>query len=173
MDLYMVDRRNIYSPGDHVTPKHYDDIRPLEMATLVEQLFPHGVAPQGEKYLLNVDAKMSTADIAIDWCLEFYRRSCYPDKPCRFTSLFACDSIAQAKQFKAQYGLPEHKIFCLPNINLTRCHRGDMAMLHIDTTALEFTYLIDNYWQGQPGDDVPFWEYVVPLPVTIGEEITD
>ncbi|ECZ6745507.1 hypothetical protein F8X31_01390 [Salmonella enterica] len=57
MELFMVDRRGIYSTGDIVTPKKFADISPVEMSSLVDKLFPCGLAPQGERYFINNAAK--------------------------------------------------------------------------------------------------------------------
>lgn len=66
MKLFMVDRRGIYSTGDIVTPKQFSDITPVEMSSLVDKLFPRGLAPQGEGYLINNAAKIYNKNELID-----------------------------------------------------------------------------------------------------------
>lgn len=166
----MVDRRGIYSPGDIIMPTRYDDISPEEISSLVNRLFPDGVAPQGERYLINNKAKIYSKDEYIDWGLEFYRRSVFPEKPYRYTSLFAWDSIEKARCFRLTNGQPFHKIFA---IETTNYHRGDMSLLNNDCTVLEFIHRLDLYWSGKTVNPEPVWEYVCAMPVTIGEHIPD
>ncbi|EBM1235641.1 hypothetical protein JZC82_003913 [Salmonella enterica subsp. enterica serovar 4,[5],12:i:-] len=170
MELFMVDRRGIYSTGDIVTPKKFADISPVEMSSLVDKLFPCGLAPQGEGYFINNAAKIYIKSEFIDWGLEFYRRGVFPQKPSRYTSLFAWDTPEKAKHFRLTNGKPSDKIF---TIQTNSYHRGDMSLLRNDTSVLEFTYRMELYWSGKTFNLEPVWEYLCPLPVTIGKEIPD
>ncbi|EFC7755408.1 hypothetical protein CS018_004119 [Escherichia coli] len=168
MKLFMVDRRGIYSTGDIVTPKQFSDITPVEMSSLVDKLFPRGLAPQGEGYLINNAAKIYNKNELIDWGLEFYRRGVCPQKPSRYTSLFAWGNLEEAKHFRLTDGKPSDKIF---TIQTDSYHRGDMSLLRNDTSVLEFTYRMELYWSGKTFNPDPVWEYICPLPVTIGEQV--
>lgn len=168
MELFMVDRRGIYSTGDTIIPKKFADISPPEMSSLVDKLFPCGLAPQGERYFINNEAKIYEISEFIDWSLEFYRRGVCPEKPSRYTSLFAWDSLEKAKKFRLTDGKPSNKIFI---IHTDSYHRGDMSLLGNDQTVLEFTYAMDLYWSGKTVNPSPLWEYICPLPVSIGSEI--
>lgn len=170
MELFMVDRRGIYSTGDVVMPKRFTDISPAEMSSLVDNLFPCGLAPHGESYLINNSATIRNKSEFIDWGLEFYRRGVYPEKPSRYTSLFAWDSVEKARYFRLTYGKPSDKIFTIQTNNY---HRGDMSLLKNDLSVLAFTYIMELYWSGDTVNLEPVWEFICPLPITIGSEISD
>ncbi|WGM00905.1 hypothetical protein [Arsenophonus nasoniae] len=170
MKLFMVDRRRIYSTGDVVGLKRFNDIRPAEMSLLVDHLFPRGVSPQGESYFINNNAKIYDISPFIDWGLEFYRRCVYPEKPSRYTSLFAWDSVEKARHFRLTEGKPSDKIF---TIQTDIYHHGDMSLLNNNQTVLAFTNIMDLYWSGKTFNSEPIWEYICPLPITISAEIPD
>ncbi|MFG3826311.1 hypothetical protein ACGI6H_34835, partial [Escherichia coli] len=65
-------------------------------------------------------------------------------------------------------GKPSDKIFI---IQTDSYHRGDMSLLRNDTSVLEFTYRMELYWAGKTFNPDPVWEYICPLPVTIGEQV--
>ncbi|OON39642.1 hypothetical protein BTJ39_13435 [Izhakiella australiensis] len=117
MELFMVDRRGVYSTGDVVMPKRFTDISPAEMSSLVDKLFPCGLAPQGESYFINNGARIHKKSEFIDWGLEFYRRGVCPEKPSQYTSLFAWDSVEKARKFRLTDGKPSDKIFAIHTDN--------------------------------------------------------
>lgn len=170
MELFMVDRRGVYSTGDVVMPKRFTDISPAEMSSLADKLFPCGLAPQGEGYFINNVAMIYGINEFIDWGLEFYRRGVCPEKPSRYTSLFAWDSVEKARKFRLTDGKPSDKIFTIQTDNY---HRGDMSLLRNDQSVLAFTYRMELYWSGDTFNSEPVWEFICPLPVAIGAEITD
>lgn len=168
MKLFMVDRRGIYSTGDVIMLKQFADIRPVEMSSLVDKLFPSGLAPQGERYFINNSAMIYERSEFLDWGLEFYRRGVFPEKPSRYTSLFAWDTPEKAKHFRLTDCKPSDKIF---TIQTDSYHRGDMSLLRNDQSVLGFTYRMELYWSGNTFNPEPVWEYICPLPVTIGEQV--
>lgn len=170
MELFMVDRRGIYSTGDIIMPKQFADISPVEMSSLADKLFPCGLAPQGERYFIDNRAMIYERSEFLDWGLEFYRRGVFPEKPSRYTSLFAWDTPEKAKHFRLTDGKPSDKIF---TIQTDSYHRGDMSLLRNDQTVLGFTYRMELYWSGKTFNPEPVWEYICSLPVTIGEQVPD
>lgn len=170
MELFVVDRRGIYAPGDIIELKEFEDISPKEMATLVTNLFPSGLSTHGQAYFINNKAMIANKTPMIDWCLEFYRRSVFPDKPSRWVSFFAWGNIEDAKKFRSHYGSPKDAIFSVHS-DANILHKGDMNLLNNDNAALPFTYLLDLYWKGETISLNPAWEYLCPLPIEIGREI--
>ncbi len=51
-------------------------------------------------------------------------------------------------------------------------HRGDMSILANNTTNLVYTDILRLYWSSSTFRDDPLWEYVLPLPVTVGRRVS-
>lgn len=174
--LYIVDRYNRYQEKQIVSLKKFNDIIPIELGHLVMELFPDGVSDQGNYYFLS-NVPYIDPTINIDWSFEFYRRAKHPTKPSRWQSLFAWQSLNEAIAFRKSNGNPDNHIYEF-DTDLSKCHIGDMRLLDNPDSALVHTYRAELYWQGQtmPNHIVPGWltnwEALVPLPITIGKQIS-
>lgn len=174
--LYVVDRYNRYQEKQIVSLKKFDDITPIELGNLVTELFPDGVSDQGNYYFLS-NVPYIDPTINIDWSFEFYRCAKYPTKPSRWQSLYAWQSLNEAIAFRNSNGGPDNPIYEL-DVDLSRCHIADMHLLDNPDSALVHTYRAELYWQGQtmPTHIVPDWstkwEVLVPLPITLGKQIS-
>lgn len=166
---YTVDSGNYYSPGMIANPLT-PSIQPIELQNMVTSLFPRGVSKHGDGYFLSGNALAGQIDYSIDWGLEFYRRAMRPDTPSRYECIFACESLEGALAFRLQYRSQNAPIYEVEaDSNLV--HRGDMALLNNGNTCLVYTYQIEHYWAGTTFAPEPFWEILIPLPATIGNQV--
>lgn len=166
---YTVDSDNYYSPRMVIKPIT-PSIQPIELQNMVLRLFPRGVSKHGDAYFLSADAIAGDISYSIDWGLEFYRRAMYPNAPSRYECVFACESLSGAMAFRAQYRHPDDPIYEI-NADEDSIHRGDMSLLNNSSTCLVYTYQIEHYWSGKTFSQQPFWEVLIPLPATIGNQI--
>ncbi|WP_291968563.1 DUF2441 domain-containing protein [Candidatus Symbiopectobacterium sp.] len=111
---------------------------------------------------------------------ELVRRSCFPEKPSRYQSLFACQQISEVKQFRELLADEKdddeiRKASIYEVITEGTVHRGDMRLLNSDCPVLELYRRAHLYWSGEPSPlnkgEKPFWEYLIPLPALIGQRV--
>lgn len=154
----------------------------LDLTTLSPDLatqFKLGTAPHGVEYFLNenrhIHNRENAPEAIIEYALELVRQLRYPKKPSRFLSIFACETLDEAKHFRGKY---------LPQINVSpiyeiipnwKTHKGDMNLLSGMCSIEEFDRRLNAYWSGelyQPTDNYEvYWEYVIPLPAKIGSRV--
>lgn len=166
---YTVDSGNYYFPRMVIRPIT-PSIHPIELQDMVSRLFPQGVSKHGDGYFLSANAIANQINYSIDWGLEFYRRAMSPNAPSRYKCIFACEALRDAMAFREQYRLPNSPIYEVEaDDNLI--HRGDMALLNNANSCLVYTYQIEHYWAGTTFSLQPFWEVLIPLPATIGNQV--
>ena len=167
--FYTVDRRGIYTQQQQfelIKP----NIKPDELQTIAQKFFNQGYSPQGDAYFLSGQAIATDRSVMIDFSLELYRRAFYPDKPSRYTSIFACTNIEDADKFRKGFSTSNAQIYEI-NCQEGEFHIGDMSLLTNDATNLTYAYLLEQYWAGTTTSQNPFWEVLIPLPVTIGKSV--
>lgn len=138
------------------------------------------VSRHGNGYFFNPHINLVKApenlSVFIEMLLEERRKACFPDKPSRFQSLFACTTIRETTWFKGlskcPLSTPIYEVFTSAD-----CHKADMNLLNVECSPLEFSHRIELYWKGEtkelyPGYE-PFWEVLVPLPAMIGNRVQD
>ena len=167
--FYSVDSRGFYNQGKVINPI-IPNITPREIQNTAISLFPNGVSAHGNGYFLSAQALASDLNYSIDWGLEFYRRSMHPSLPSRYTSIFACESLSDAIQFRSNYRHQSNGIYEI-DCDKERVHRGDMTLLMNNNSVLVYTYHFENYWNGTTISSNPFWEILIPMPVTIGRKV--
>ncbi|EMH0544179.1 DUF2441 domain-containing protein [Enterobacter hormaechei] len=166
---YTVDAGNYYSQGMLINPVK-PSIQPVELQAMVTALFPRGVSHHGNGYFLSASAIAGDINFSIDWGLEFYRRAMRPNTPSRYECLFACEKLENAKDFRAKFRNPSSPIYEV-DADENLVHRGDMSLLIRDNSCLVYTYQIEHYWSGTTFSQQPFWEILIPLPVSIGRRV--
>lgn len=122
------------------------------------------------------DAQMSEVT------LELVRRSCFPNLPSRFTSLFAVDSVDEFDKWQElthENGINQnYPIFSLEVSDSTPkfdsnwlkgglnlgfdSSIGKYYLGYMPTANYDFAF---NYWSGIPSD-LPRWEYLIELPIS-------
>lgn len=167
--LYTVDRLGTLTPNQVCRLIRYDDIKPEVLNTHVTDMFPDGVSQHGNAYFLGSEQKALIASPALELTFEYVRRALYPDRPSRFQSMFAVDSLESAKSFMKKYPNDNSSIW---EVEAETIFRANMNMLYAGDSILVTSYLANVYWAGESGpDNSPFWEYLLKCPVTIRERV--
>jgi hypothetical protein len=166
---YTVDRLGSLMPGQVIDLKRYDDVRPVELQRHVDDLFPLGVSAHGERYFLK-NRTDNVADPRTELHFEYVRRALFPERPSRFTSVFAATSIEGAKDFRSRFGKPNDSIW---QLEADHGFAANMNLLAGDeNTILVRSYCANAYWQGEAGPSPsPFWEMLLPSPVRVVRQV--
>lgn len=174
MRYYHVDRLSTLTEGQIIQLVKWDDIDPPELQNQADILFPDGVSYHGNCYMLSSDWALQSNPNnrdpkTIEIIYEYIRRSNFTDKPSRFQSFFALNTMDQVKRFKDKYDIHNSSVWVVESDSV---FKADMNLLSLGSSPLACTYLAHKYWQGEAGfDPNPFWEYLLKLPVTVLEKI--
>lgn len=175
MKYFSVDRRGVYVEGESIALASNADHQGNEIVAHISAMYPAGFSLHGAQFFRDPWLNPTPQDYqsgVLELLLEAIRKAHYPTKPCRYQSMFACDSAEAAVQFRAQHGKPANPIHELhPQAEV---HRGDMAIYTLTGTFASIDHRLHLYWQGKtlevPGHQTN-WEFVLPLPVRVGEKV--
>ena len=166
MDLYTVDRLGALASGMECGLVEHQDIIPKAIADLIKEFCPGGISRHGDRYLASMPSGDSVTDANTEMLFELVRQAKYPDRPSRYQSIFAVDTIDAARLFAGTYGNCQCNIY---QLNSPGAFRADMGLLDARYSEVRKVWHANRYWQGLPHPDAqPFWEYLVPCPVVIG-----
>ncbi|EAX8473359.1 hypothetical protein FRN05_22300 [Salmonella enterica subsp. enterica] len=173
---YSLDRRGLYRSGQNFNLTQLPTPA-LPMTPQAEAQFSSGISMHGLTYFIGAGIHFSNrnnnASAAIEYALELFRRLHFPDKPSRFVSMFGCETIDEVKHFrgtsKSPLSTPIYEVHSDSN-----CHKGDMNLFNPGCPLCEFDRRMYAYWRGETyslheGYE-PFWEMIIPLPATIGQQ---
>lgn len=170
--LYTVDRIGFYSQNKNPGLINRRLNQP-ELDGYIGSLFPDGISPHGIRYFWSsqCDAMLSSLELH----LEMHRRALNPEKPSRMTSIFCCQTLEEALIFRQHHGEPGHPIYEVV-CDESKIHIGDMETLKHGGSVLILSHHISLYWSGEDlrefdPNHQPFYEVLVPLPVTIGRQV--
>lgn len=168
---YRVDRVNAYREGDIISLSQPADI-PSDFNEVLNMLAPSGLSPHGMMYLTSGVASAADKSVAIDLVLELFRRSFFTSKPSRYQCIFAWDNLEDARSFMTLL-MPQFPDCVIYEVSTAseNVHRGDMSILTNDRTNLVYADIMRLYWRGATCSNTPQWEYLLPLPVTIGRMV--
>lgn len=135
-----------------------------ELQAHVNKLFANGVSTHGNQYFLDGQSYTSVTSPFIELLFEYVRRSYFAEKPSRFESFFACESLEQARAFRAKYGNGT-----IWKVECDDAFRADMSLLTIEQESILLTsYSAHRYWSGLADFRGPsFWEYLLTPPVHV------
>jgi hypothetical protein len=148
----LADPPALYSPG---------------AAAELGRLFPDGLTTHGSRYMAGFDP-----GAAPTWFLESFleavRRAEFPARLSRMQSLFAFESIADAKSFIGTYR--DGQACAIYRVRGGIGHRANMSLLATNTGpgAIGFA-LARSYWLGEQGTRPPLWELLLRPPVEFVE----
>lgn len=168
--FYRVDRVNKYKDGDVIELTKPDSIPP-QFSKIIDMIAPLGLSPHGHRYFA-APVPAGHKNVAIDFALELFRRSFHNSRPSRYECIFAWDCLENAQLFRKQLltEFPDATIYRV-STESKNIHRGDMSILSNDKTNLVYAEILNMYWEGRTYQEKPFWEFLLPLPVTIHEII--
>lgn len=175
--FYSIDRRGAYVEGERLNLLPGRDPDDNAVHAHINRMYPGGFSRHGVQYYRDPPAPDPTGanhnSGLLELLLEATRAAYYPEKPSRFQSVFAWETVDAALKFKALYAQAEHPIFELAP--QARVHRGDMAIYALNQTIACIDHRLHLYWQGKtlefPGHQ-PVWEAVLELPVFVGKTVT-
>jgi hypothetical protein len=176
LKYYSVDRRRVYVEGGKIelTPNLASSGN--EIVAHINQMYPAGFSRHGMQFfrdpLPQPQSPQDYNSAVLELLLETTRKAHYPDKPSRYQSMFACAALDEAIGFRSVHGKPENPVYELEPLG--KVHRGDMAMYTFAPSAAGMDHRLHLYWRGEtlqiPGH-VPKWEYVLELPVAVGNKV--
>lgn len=172
-DFYHVDRYGYLKEEQILTLSKWTNVSPIVLQKHVDLLFPDGVSPHGERYLLcNEHAAPSVADANLELIYEYIRRANFPDRPSRFQSIFAFENLDSAKRFRDQFSsvLP-HPANSIWLLEANRGFRANMRLLTRECSVLGQSCTAHFYWQGVAAADNPFWEILLVPPIRVLQRI--
>jgi len=162
--FFTVDRSGALASGMEIAIRRHTDINPPFLQKHVDAMFPDGVSKHGDLYFLNNESRANVTGPAIELLFEYVRRAHFPDKPSRFASFFAVDSLPAAIEFNAKYGGGAAAIW---EVEANAHFRGDMTLLTSGQSNLFYSYFAHLYWSGEAGPEKPFWEILLACPVKV------
>lgn len=178
MRYFSVDRRGAYAEGLSIALQPNQNSQGNEIHEHIHDMYPAGFSRHGAQYFRDVWPGVELHDLnwnsgILELLLEGVRRAHYPDRPCRYQSLFACDSLDSALGFRGASGNATNGIYELqPKDGV---HRGDMTIYSLGGSFASIDHRLHLYWQGETFRGLagysPRWEYVLPLPVTVGRRV--
>ena len=166
MILYHVDRS-----GHLATGMKIDLVKNFEK--LVPEYYFEGLSSHGVHYYLG---DFKSKDDTLEAVFEYERRLHYSDKFSRLTSFYASDAVSVLK------GIEKRKLdevfYKIYEIEVSDdCYQKYVMNLVRGWNMESTIYYAKCYWENKKdeifkSDEEPFYEYLVKLPVVIGNEVT-
>jgi hypothetical protein len=175
--FYHVDRSNSLTSGLVMGLINYRDVEPDELQKHVDILYPKGLSSHGERYLLKNNSSANIADPNIEILFEYVRRAQFPEKPSRFQSIFAFQTIREASIFRSIYASTNSPIW---EVMAMKSFMADMRLLTTNCSILVYSYYATLYWSGKPAPENPgpekqspelSWEVLLEPPVQVIRKI--
>lgn len=135
------------------------------------RLFPDGMTNHGRQYMTTFPQDQGAA-WATEALLEAIRRAEHPDKPSRMTSVFAFETIPDARAFVGRYGLIANRSMIF-EIDGNVLHRANMELTGVSASlAGAFSFAAARaYWLGEQGPAPALWELLLEPPITLGRVV--
>jgi hypothetical protein len=164
---YSVDRMGRMTPAMDYQLYQLDLGHMPDLAKHFASHFPLGVSQHGAQYLNSTVTTPGGPAIELVW--ESMRRAQFPHRPSRFTSVFAWQTLDEAKAFQAVSNVPGATIWA---VHAEVGFVANMSLLNVGTSLLRATQLAELYWNGQAGPigiglQAPSWEVLLTLPVKV------
>jgi len=172
---YTVDRLTRLSARATLDRTIHTTIQPPSLQAHIHSLFPLGVTEHGNGYLLNSKQSAIAVSANIELLFEYVRRSHYWSAPPRFESIFACETLADAQQFRSAPGWGNARAPIWEVETNAAPFRADMTCLTLRGSILLASYVAQRYWGHLDNDFAslggpptpPFWELLLPPPVKV------
>jgi hypothetical protein len=176
LNYYSVDRRGVYVEGGKIELMPNLAANGNDIVAHINERYPAGFSRHGMQFFRDPPPQPLPPrfydSAVLELLLETTRKAHYPDKPCRYQSMFACALLEEALGFRRTNGKPSDPVYELEPLG--KVHRGDMAIYTLAPSAAGIDHRVHLYWRGEtlqiPGH-VPQWEYVLELPVAVGTKI--
>jgi len=161
--LYLYSWENMVIPDNHHLNHNISELT---------KRYPNGLSSHGQKILSQNKNTQSTREkknmIQSERRFEEYRLANFPDKPSRFTSIFACKTLEDArrlikrKEFETYEGIYE--------VSCKKYFIANMNLVHINADNKKFNNFANEYWSGIISKNT-FSEVLMQFPVTIIQQL--
>lgn len=137
----------------------------VEMMQHIDSRFPTGLSHFGTDHLIQRLFLPGTEDTdqEIELIFELVRRAEHPDRPSRYTSVFAAETLEEAIAWRIEVDAPDAPIY---EVEATAAFRGDAEQLTLSGTVAEVWMRAGAFWRGK-GTATPRWELLLEAPVRI------
>jgi hypothetical protein len=165
--FYHVDRRGTLTDGAVIDLVQHKDVQPDVLQQHLDRLFPGGVTGHGNQYFVGFQIIGPIQEPAIELLFEYVRRAEFPDRPSRFESGFAFDTVEGARRFRGDMGAAGAAIW---EVEAESAFQADMNYLKlVGASALTVSYFAHRYWSGESSAPEsapePYWEQLLAPPV--------
>lgn len=181
---YTVDRARKLRPGYVIG--YETDCKPIlpddrfrqdDLECLARDLFPEGVTRHGAQYLYmpfwirsdfgpQIGQKVSVAyEPVSEMVLEMVRVAWFADKPSRLSSVFAWQTLDEAKAFRDKCKGGDIYI-----VDADPGFQADMTLVALGGTNIAALWLARQYWRGE-ASATPAWETLLRPPVVVGDKV--
>lgn len=160
---FHVDKLASCNHGDTIQLQGPDAPWP-ELQDHLSSQFSSGLSAHGRTWLLDPNSEPLTRHREL--VFEFVRQAAFADRPSRFRSVFAFETIDDAKSFQNFYAIPGTPIW---EVTATESFRANMMLLDIRWSGLATSAAAHAYWAGDRGDAPELWEILLRPPVHIGQ----
>lgn len=183
MQLLHADRERTLSSGQALELTPPDPTGEQALDLLVCEQFPLGLSRHGHRHLLTRTHQLDhiaaggvptaqvqdRANAEIELIVELVRRDVAPDAPSRLTSVFACDSAKALRSYASAHGFADGYRVAVLDVDIDDAFLADARWLR-QGSPLSMWHLARGYWsQLAVDEEMPQWEFIVELPVTVVE----
>lgn len=136
----------------------------------IRRLFPAGMTSHGQQYVAGWPAPEAQPSWAVEAFFEAVRRAEYPDRPSRFESIFAFETVADARAFVGGFRLGTP--CAIYRVKGDAGHRANMSLLRLLGLPIAYAFaLAGHYWRGERGPAPELWEVLLAPPVEVLEVV--
>src|SRR5437867_2966643 len=128
--FFHVDRRGTLTDGALIELVRHDDVSPPTLQAHVDTLFPDGVTEHGRQYFVGFQVIGPVQEPAIELLFEYVRRAGFPERPSRFQSVFAFETVDEARRFRGEMGAAGASIWEV-EVEAETAFRADMNYLRL------------------------------------------
>jgi hypothetical protein len=137
----------------------------LAMMQHIDDRFPNGLSHFGTDYLIKRLFLPGTEDTdqEIELIFELVRRAEHPDRPSRYTSIFAAESLEAALGWRTEVDASDAPIY---EVEAPAAFRGDAEHLTLAGTVADVWMRAGAFWRGD-ATPAPRWELLLEPPVRV------
>jgi hypothetical protein len=171
VNYFHVDRAGRLKEGDVIRLEQPSTVAPAELKIHLDMLYPEGLTEHGKRYLLGIGLQQNDVNSAWrEFSFDLVRREAYPDRPSRYQSMFAAETLADAIAFRRRFqgGNASAQIWL---VKATGSFRANMELLSEPGTWLAISESAHAYWSGERGVAGELWEQILRPPVRVIESV--